>query len=115
MNKENNFTTIIIVIIFAIGIIFILNNNNNGDDKKYTIKLDDEPYYICGKEIYISNDSYNNELDIDNVIENIETLCNFKNIENAKEDIENLLDDDSYSRSEILQRLQQIYYYYLED
>ena len=118
MNKDSNSIKTIIIVILVIAILFVWNKNSNkiiNNDATYTIKLNNEPYSICGKEIYISNDSENNEINIDDIIENAEILCNFQKIETAKEEIEDLLDDDgSYTRNEILQHLQQIYYY-LED
>lgn len=46
-------------------------------DNIYTIELNSEPYTICGKDIYISNFTYNNELNLSELIDSIEYNCNY--------------------------------------
>lgn len=65
------------ILIFVGIILFIwcLNKyTTSKEDNTYTIKLNNEPYTICGKDIYISNFTYNNELNLSELIDSIEYI-----------------------------------------
>ncbi len=97
---------IISIIVCAVGCENVSDNNNT-----YKIELGKEPYNICGEDIYFSNDAYGNELNIDRIVETIIETCNVYRVENAKEVIEDILEDDSYTREEIMYHLRDAYNY----
>ena len=115
-NNESGTGKAVLAIIVIIVVFFIWENSHGTTDKQntYTMELN-EPYTLCGKTFYISNDSENNQLYATSIIENAEELCNYRGMENTKDEIKNLLDDDSYTKEEILSHLQDIYYSYLDE
>lgn len=67
--------------ILLISIIFILTLTGcslKKNENLYKIELNKEPYEICGKEIYFSNDSYGDELYINKIIDSIKEACNIE-------------------------------------
>jgi hypothetical protein len=57
-------------------LLLITGCNDPATDNTYKIELND-PYIICGREIYFSNDSFNDEVDIDDIVETIQEACNY--------------------------------------
>ena len=47
------------------------------EDDIYTIELNNEPYKICGEEIYISNNTNGDEIIVSQLIDEIEYVCNY--------------------------------------
>lgn len=70
--------------IIAIGVIIIfvllLNyyNTSKDNDNEYTVILDDNKINVCGEEIYITNYTYNDEILIDDLIRELEYICQEK-------------------------------------
>lgn len=63
-------------LLLCIGLLFITGCDDPATDDTYKIKIKD-PYIICGEKIYFSNDSYNDEVDINDIIETIQEACNY--------------------------------------
>lgn len=93
--------------------LFILTGceNDNNSNTTYKIKLNKEPYVVCGKKIYFSDNSYENEISIEQIIETIKEECNINGSEMAKEEIEDILSTQDYSKEEILYHLRDAYDY----
>lgn len=64
------------ILFLFICLFFITGCDDPATDDTYKIELKD-PYMICGKEIYFSNNSSNDEVDIDDIIETIQEACNY--------------------------------------
>lgn len=70
--------------IIAIGaiIIFVLllnyYNTSKDNDNEYTVILDDNKINVCGEEIYITNYTYNDEILINDLIRELEYICQEK-------------------------------------
>lgn len=64
---------IVLAIIFIIGM-FIYYFDNSLDDGQYILNTND-PYNICGEEVYITNNSYGNEMDASTIIEDTLSAC----------------------------------------
>ena len=48
-----------------------------GCDNKNTYKIElNDPYNVCGQEIYFSNDADGNELSMSKIIDTIQNACN---------------------------------------
>lgn len=63
------------------GIILFLiildeDTTTKNNDDIYTIELNNEPYKICGENVYISNFTFNDEIIVDELIDEIEYICN---------------------------------------
>ena len=43
---------------------------------KYSERVNNEPYKICGENVYISNFTFNDEIIVDELIDEIEYICN---------------------------------------
>ena len=58
--------------------IILLNSyiNSKSEDNEYSIKLNNEKMTICGQDIYITDYTYNDEILLDDLIEEIEYICN---------------------------------------
>lgn len=98
------------ILIIIVGLLFVVGCEDTDDlDTSYNIKLDKEPYKICNKEIYFSNNSYGNELDIEKIVEEIQENCQIYKLENVKDEIEIILSDSDLTKEEILSRLKNIY------
>lgn len=95
-----------ISLVFITGCEFDSNNKNT-----YKIELDDEPYLVCGKMVWFSNGSWDNELNIESMIETMQETCEVDKIEEVKEDIDILLNDDGLTKQDILWKLKQIQQY----
>lgn len=50
--------------------------DSKSKDNEYTIKLNNEQISVCGQDIHIANYTYNDEILLDNLIEEIEYICN---------------------------------------
>lgn len=87
----------------------------------YKIDLSNDPYNICGEKIYFSNDSWDDEIDIDDIIERIYYACDIDNkneiLDNyneAKNEIDYLISNsDDYTKEEFINELEYIYDYLL--
>lgn len=99
--------------IFLVFGLFLLTGCTTDDDygNTYKIELNDEPYTVCGKEIYFSDDAYDNDLDIERIIETIKESCNVNGAELAKDEVEDILTDDAYTKQDILHHLRDVYNY----
>lgn len=70
--------------IIAIGaiIIFVLllnyYNTSKDNDNEYTVILDNNKINVCGEEIYITNYTYNDEILINDLIRELEYICQEK-------------------------------------
>lgn len=89
--------------------LFLLTGCDDDNDSIYKIDLSHDPYDICGKKIYISNDADGNELRMERIIENIEENCEVYKIEEAKKEIKNILYDEDRTKEEIRRDLNDIY------
>ena len=58
-------------------IVFLLNNYNTSknNDSKYNVTLNNEKVSVCGHEIYITDYTYNDEILLDDLINEIEHIC----------------------------------------
>ena len=58
-------------------IVLLLNNYNTSkdDNNKYSVNLSNEKISVCGHEIYITDYTYNNEILLNNLIDEIEYIC----------------------------------------
>ena len=67
----------IIVIGAIIIFVLLLNyyNTSKDSDNEYTVNLDDNKINVCGEEIYITNYTYNDEILIDDLIRELEYIC----------------------------------------
>ena len=67
------------IIVIGVIIIFVLllnyYNTSKDNDNEYTVNLDDNKINVCGKEIYITNYTYNDEILIDDLIRELEYIC----------------------------------------
>lgn len=73
---KNNFDKICIFAIILILGLYILNSINSKNDNEYKVIINKDPIKVCGKEMYITNHSYNNEILIYELIDEIECACN---------------------------------------
>ena len=74
-SNSNDVTTEKIIIgLLIIGFIYLLFNKNSLKENEYIIEIND-PYVICGKEIYFTNNSYDKEINIRNISEDILYAC----------------------------------------
>lgn len=73
---ENKFDKICIFAIIIIFGLFILNKINSTDNNEYKVIINKNPIKVCNEEIYITDHSYNNEILIYELIDEIECVCN---------------------------------------
>lgn len=69
----------ILIIGGIILFVIILNEYTTAKDNDdiYTIELNKKSYEICGKNIYISNFTHNDEIIFSELIREIEYVCNY--------------------------------------
>lgn len=73
MNQNfDKFFIIAIVILFGWYIFHLIDKNS---ENKYKVIINKEPLNVCGKDIYITNHSYNDEILIYELIDEIECIC----------------------------------------
>lgn len=96
------------VLLLIFCLLLITGCDDEADDNVYKIELN-EPYNICGEEIYFSNDSFNDELDIERIIEEIKEDCNVDGMQEAKRKIKSILNGNDYTKEEILWHLEDAY------
>ena len=100
------------VILMLIPTLFLLVGcTSDNNENLYTIELENEPYEVCGTEIYFSNYAWGNELQISNIIETIVDTCNIDGMNMAKDIIESILYDDEYTIEDIRHKLEEAYDY----
>lgn len=63
------------IILFVVFLNDYTTSKNN--DNLYTIDLNNQPYEICGEKIYISNFTDGEEIIVDELISEIEYICNY--------------------------------------
>lgn len=76
----NNHLKTIIAIGAIIIFVLLLNyyNTSKDNDNEYIVILDDNKINVCGEEIYITNYTYNDEILIDDLIRELEYICQEK-------------------------------------
>lgn len=71
---KNSTDKIIIFILIGLFVVYIGNSyKEKKEDKMY--KILPQKYTVCNKSIYVTNFTYNNELDVQQLLNEIECLC----------------------------------------
>lgn len=71
---KNNSDKIIIFILIGLFVIYIGNSyKEKKEDNMY--KILPQKYTVCNKSIYVTDFTYNNELDVQQLLNEIECLC----------------------------------------
>lgn len=70
---NNKVDKIIIGIIIILFIVYFYNIEKDNNENMY--KIDSDPHMICGKQIYITNFTYDNNLDSEELFDEIECIC----------------------------------------
>lgn len=65
---------IIIGVLIGLFVLYIYYNNKSNNSDMYHI--DTKPYRVCNKNIYITDYTYNNTLNAQEMLNEIECLCN---------------------------------------
>ena len=78
--SDKNIMKAIKVILGIIGfiiIVLLINDYNvsKDNDDKYSVILNDKKISVCGQEIYVTNYTYNDEILLDDLIDEIEYIC----------------------------------------
>ena len=63
-------------ILFLFICLFFITGCNDKDT--YKIKIND-PYEVCGQEVYFSDDADGNEVRMSKIIDTIQEACNYNN------------------------------------
>lgn len=71
---NNKFDKIIIGILVGIFASYIYYNIKDNNNDMYHI--DTKPYKLCNKNIYITDYTYNNTLNVEEMLSEIEYICN---------------------------------------
>ena len=73
----NETIKVILGIIGFIIIVLLINDYNvsKDNDDKYSVILNDKKISVCGQEIYVTNYIYNDEILLDDLINEIEYIC----------------------------------------
>lgn len=73
----NETIKVILGIIGFIIIVLLINDYNvsKDNDDKYSVILNDKKISVCGQEIYVTNYTYNDEILLDDLIDEIEYIC----------------------------------------
>lgn len=73
---KDNFDKCIIAGLIILFIIYIAKMSDNNNKNNY--KIDNKEYMVCGKNIYITDFTYNNELNGQALMNEIECICQNK-------------------------------------
>lgn len=99
-----------IFLILIICILLITGCSSNSNE--YKVSLKKEPYDVCGKKTYFSNIAYMNELDMETIIDTVEEQCEISkekdNLEELKNELENIIDDGDLTKSDIINHLEYV-------
>ena len=71
---DNKFDKIIIGIIVGLFVLYIYYSNRSNNSDMYHIES--KLYKVCNENIYITDYTYNNTLDVQEMLNEIECLCN---------------------------------------
>ena len=73
----NETIKVILGIIGFIIIVLLINDYNvsKDNDDKYSVILNDKKISVCGQEIYVTNYTYNDEILLGDLIDEIEYIC----------------------------------------
>jgi len=71
---KDNFDKYIIAGIIILFILYIANIADNDNKDKY--RIEQKEYKICGKNIYVTDYTYNDELNVQALMNEIECICN---------------------------------------
>lgn len=73
----NETIKVILGVIGFIIIVLLINDYNvsKDNDDKYSVILNDKKISVCGQEIYVTNYTYNDEILLDDLIDEIEYIC----------------------------------------
>lgn len=107
--NNNAFEKVCIVGIILLFGWFLLSSIDSKKTDYYKVDLNNEPFEICGQQLYISNYSYENELNFDTIINVINEACNINGINEAKNVLHDVIIDNSYTKEEILYHIQDAY------
>lgn len=67
---------VLCVVGFIIIVLLVTDYNTSKDnDNKYSVNLSNEKISVCGHEIYITDYTYNDEILLNNLIDEIEYIC----------------------------------------
>ena len=78
-------------------------------ENEYTIELND-PYEVCGKIVYFSDNSNGKEIRIKNIIDDVKYACKVDKLEEVRDIIGSILYNKNLSRNEILHELSELYH-----
>jgi hypothetical protein len=70
---NNKIDKIIIGIIIALFIVYLYNVEKGNNENMY--KIEPKAYNVCGKQIYITDFTYDNNLDSEALFDEIEYIC----------------------------------------
>lgn len=70
---NNKIDKIIIGIIIALFIVYLYNVEKGNNENMY--KIEPKAYNVCGKQIYITGFTYDNNLDSEALFNEIEYIC----------------------------------------
>lgn len=70
---NNKIDKIIIGIIIALFIVYLYNVEKGNNENMY--KIEPKAYKVCGKQIYITDFTYDNNLDSKALFDEIEYIC----------------------------------------
>lgn len=73
---NNKIDKIIIGIIIALFIVYLYNVEKGNNENMY--KIEPKAYNVCGKQIYITDFIYDNNLDSEALFDEIEYICKNK-------------------------------------
>ncbi len=73
---NNKIDKIIIGIIIALFIVYLYNVEKGNNENMY--KIEPKAYNVCGKQIYITDFTYDNNLDSEALFDEIEYICKNK-------------------------------------
>lgn len=76
MESNNSFEKIIIIILICACVYLILSKSKEKEETNYYI--DSLPHKVCDKTIYITDFTHSNTLNIDELLDEIEYICNNK-------------------------------------
>ena len=71
---NNKIDKIIIGAIIILFIVYFYNAEKDNNENMY--KIDSGPHMVCGKQIYVTDFTYDNILDSKELFDEIECICN---------------------------------------